>query len=72
MIGEMLAEMTRQEETYEEAMQKFPGINPERLRLSENDKKIRESILRGKRVDHANAAVVLAVIEIFAVKYRAI
>ncbi len=38
MVGEMLAEMMRQEETYEQAMHQFLGLNPERLRLSEKDK----------------------------------
>ena len=38
MVGEMLAEMMRQEETYEEAMRQFLSLNPERLRRSQNDK----------------------------------
>jgi hypothetical protein len=38
MVGEMLAEMMRQEETYEEAMRQFLNLNPESLRRSQNDK----------------------------------
>ena len=38
MVGDMLAEMMRQEETYEEAMRQFLALNPERLRRSQNDK----------------------------------
>jgi len=38
MVGEMLAEMMRQEETYEEAMRQFLDLKPERLRRSQNDK----------------------------------
>jgi hypothetical protein len=38
MVGDMLAEMMRQEETYEEAMRQFLALNPERLRQSQNDK----------------------------------
>jgi hypothetical protein len=38
MVGEMLAEKMRQEETYEDAMRQFLGLNPERLRRSHNEK----------------------------------
>jgi hypothetical protein len=38
MVGEMLADKMRQEETYEEAMNEFLGLHPERLRQSPNDK----------------------------------
>jgi hypothetical protein len=38
MVGEMLAEMMRQEETYEGAMRQFLNLSPERLRRSRNDK----------------------------------
>ena len=38
MVGEMLADKMRQEETYEEAMHQFLGLIPQRLRRSPNDK----------------------------------
>jgi hypothetical protein len=38
MVGDMLAEMMRQEETYEQAMRQFLDLKPERLRRSQNDK----------------------------------
>ena len=38
MVGEMLAEKMRQEDSYQEAMNQFLDLHPERLRRSPNDK----------------------------------
>jgi hypothetical protein len=38
MVGDMLAGMMRQEETYEQAMRQFLALKPEILRRSQNDK----------------------------------
>jgi hypothetical protein len=37
MVGQMLSEMMRQQETYEQAMHQFLGLNPQKLRRSQND-----------------------------------
>jgi hypothetical protein len=38
MVGKMLAEKMRHEENYDEAMNQFLGLKPERLRRSPNNK----------------------------------
>jgi len=38
MVGEMLAEKMRHEQTYEKAMKRFMSLKPEKLRKSPTDK----------------------------------
>jgi hypothetical protein len=50
MLGEMLAEKMRQEDSYEKAMNQFLAFKPEKLRRSAKDKLLsRNEIYRDER-----------------------
>jgi hypothetical protein len=50
MVGEMLAEQMRREQTYEKAMRRFVSLKPQKLRRSSADKlPIRNEIYQDAR-----------------------